>query len=132
MRKLTIVVVCLLIGSASVTHALKCGPRLISEGDHKPEVLHKCGDPEFIEEVLFYETVVLDPRTHKQRVHAHSTSARRGESSLQYEIPAGHRLLTQPIRAEDWTYNFEPHRLMHRLRFINGKLKTIRTLGYGY
>jgi hypothetical protein len=49
-----------------------------------------------------------------------------------YEIPAGHELLTRPVRAEDWTYNFGPNRLMQRLRFINGQLHEIDTMGYGY
>ena len=33
---------------------------------------------------------------------------------------------------EIWTYNFGPNKLMRRLRFVDGELQDIETLGYGY
>jgi uncharacterized protein YvpB len=36
------------------------------------------------------------------------------------------------VRVEIWTYNFGPHKLMRRLRFDDGELVEIETLGYGY
>ena len=35
------------------------------------------------------------------------------------------------IAVEEWIYNFGPHRLMHLLRFENGYLVRMGTLGYG-
>jgi hypothetical protein len=116
--------------SASSADALRCGPSLVTEGAYKPEVLHKCGDPHFVEEFLLYETVFLHPHTHQRNIHRHRVPMHGTHGG--YEIPAGHELLTTPVRAEDWTYNFGPNRLMQRLRFINGKLREINTMGYGY
>ena len=36
------------------------------------------------------------------------------------------------VPVERWLYNFGPNRLMLRLRFEDGTLVEVRTLGYGY
>jgi hypothetical protein len=36
------------------------------------------------------------------------------------------------VSVEAWVYNFGPNKLMRRLRFENGVLAQIETLGYGY
>jgi hypothetical protein len=33
---------------------------------------------------------------------------------------------------ETWTYNFGPNKLMQRLRFVDGVLEDIESLGYGH
>jgi hypothetical protein len=130
MLRLILLFACFVLVSASPADALRCGPRLVTEGAYKPEVLYKCGEPEFVEEYLLYETVFLDPYTHERKMHLHRVPMYGPHGG--YEIPVGHTLLTTPVRAEDWTYNFGPNRLMQRLRFINGKLHEINTMGYGY
>ncbi|MDH3599951.1 MAG: DUF2845 domain-containing protein [Candidatus Tectomicrobia bacterium] len=130
MLRLMLLFACFVLLSVSSADALRCGPRLITKGAYKPEVLHKCGEPEFIEEFLLYDTVFLHPHTHQRRIHAHRVPIHGTHGG--YEIPAGHTLLTTPVRVEDWTYNFGPNRLMQRLRFINGKVHEIDTMGYGY
>ena len=121
---------CFVLMSASSADALRCGPRLISEGAYKPEVLYKCGEPHFVEEYLLYQTVFVDLHSHQRTIHSHQVPISGTHEA--YEIPAGHTLLTTPIRVEEWTYNFGPTRLMQRLRFIHGKLREINTMGYGY
>ena len=33
---------------------------------------------------------------------------------------------------ETWTYNFGPNKLMRRVRFVDGIVEEVETLGYGY
>ena len=36
------------------------------------------------------------------------------------------------IPVEIWTYNFGPYKLMRQVRFVDGVIEEIETLGYGY
>ena len=36
------------------------------------------------------------------------------------------------VPVEIWTYNFGPYKLMRRVRFVDGLVEEIETLGYGY
>lgn len=36
------------------------------------------------------------------------------------------------VREEVWTYNFGPNRLMQRIRFLDGVVTNIDSVGYGY
>ena len=36
------------------------------------------------------------------------------------------------VPVEIWTYNFGPYKLLRRVRFVDGKVDEIETLGYGY
>lgn len=86
-------------------HAMRCGTRIVKEGDYALDVLHRCGEPEYLEQSVDYRY-----------------------RSVYY----GYAPSLVPVTIEVWTYNFGPNRLMRRLRFENGELKSIRTLGYGY
>ncbi len=130
MRRLIMLLACFVLVSSSSAAALRCGSRLITKGAYKPEVLHKCGEPDFVEDFLLYNTFILNPHTHRRKIHNHRVPLR--GTHREYEIPAGHKLLATPVQAEGWTYNFGPRRFMQRLLFVNGKLREIKTLGYGY
>jgi len=39
--------------------------------------------------------------------------------------------VTDCITVDMWTYNFGPHRLVHKLIFKSGRLTAIQTHGYG-
>ena len=91
--------------------AFNCGQKLVHEGDSRYDVRARCGEPADIE--------VTD-----------------------HPAPADHLVLRAPVLAapgslvevpvEIWTYNFGPNKLMRRLRFVDGELENIETLGYGY
>lgn len=89
--------------------ALRCGTDLVLEGDRKIDVLKICGPPDFKEERVVYEVVKI-------------------------RHPGGGLALEKyvPVTIEEWTYNLGSHRLMRLLRFKDGVLKEIETLGYGY
>jgi len=89
--------------------ALRCGTRLVSLGDHKLEVLNKCGEPTLIEP-LGYGHYTYWPH-HSHRLHGHYTAF---------------------AQLEEWTYNFGPRRFMRLVRFADGKVVRIISLDYGY
>lgn len=82
----------------------ECSESIVSPGDLKTEVLAKCGEPTIKEVRQEASTEKLDAR--------------------------GERVLY--ITIEEWTYNLGPNRFVRILTFRNGKLKDIRTGGYGY
>ena len=118
----------MLIVGVSPVYALFCGSAIISEGDYKHEVLRKCGEPVAVEEQVVYETIYVDPYSHPH----HRRPLRKDFPHSLHGVPVGPRILTVPVHIEIWTYNFGPHRLMYRLHMVEGVLRDIRTLGYGY
>jgi hypothetical protein len=95
---------------AAPAHAFRCGTRLVHEGDTRAEVAAKCGDPTDIERRSVWRRPV---------VWYH-----------------GHPYYTSPdvveIPVESWVYNLGPNKLMRRVRFEDGIVTEIETLGYGY
>lgn len=101
---------CLLAAGPIAAETLRCGDDLITEGDAMARVLRLCGEP-----VDVQRTVELREPT--------------------YWI--GGRLVRaaggwREVPIETWTYNFGPSRFMRRLRFEDGAVVSIETLGYGY
>lgn len=87
--------------------ALRCGRDLISVGDRKLEVLHACGEPDLV-----------DVWEERQRNDIYFYG---------HWYPN-----TETVVIEVWSYNFGPSRFMRTLRFENGELTEIETLGYGF
>lgn len=90
--------------------AMRCGTRLVREGDTRSAVRELCGEP-----------VDIQTRTILRRPYydAHGRFIYFGDGLV--EIPV-----------EVWTYNFGPYKLMRRIRFVDGLVDEIETLGYGY
>jgi hypothetical protein len=94
----------------AAAETLRCGNDLITEGDPLPRVLRLCGEPVDVERF----TEFREPT---------------------YWI--GGRLVRaaggwREVRIETWIYNFGPNTFMRRLRFEDGEVVSIETLGYGY
>lgn len=88
--------------------ALRCGTRIIGEGDHVTKLLHYCGEP-------------------------HSVRTRTAQRALfgnvdNVPFPG----FVEDVRIEDWTYNFGPRKLMRMITLENGVVVRIKQLGYGY
>ena len=81
-----------------------CSEQLVSEGDLKSDVVAKCGEP-----------AAKDIRQEEVKTRVDQTTER-----------------SIFITIEEWTYNLGPNRFLRILTFRNGKLKDIRTGGYGY
>jgi hypothetical protein len=95
-----------------IAHAdsLRCDGKLALQGDSRMEVRAKCGEPGDV----VHSTLAL------------RTTAARYDRVYYAEEAA----IIVPV--EIWTYNFGPHRFMYRLRFVNGVLEGLETMGYGF
>jgi len=89
---------------------LRCGSKLIEDGDSIEKVRTYCGEPTEISrrEILRSPSYVRGGRV--------------------YHL--GTEAVAVPV--ELWTYNFGPNKFMRRLKFVDGYLEEIETLGYGY
>jgi len=84
--------------------ALRCGTRIVKQGDLAPQVRDECGDP------FFVDTYAGSPGV-----------------GVETPVEPGAAVTT-----EAWYYNFGPQRLMVRLEFSGGVLAREQTLGYGF
>src|SRR5688572_16422584 len=102
----------LLTLAASAAHAdsLRCGTRLVHEGDTREVVIAKCGEATGIDRRSVWRRPVVWIRGRPFHVGIH-----------EIEIPV-----------ELWTYNFGPNRFMRLIRFEDGRVVDIETLDYGY
>jgi hypothetical protein len=90
--------------------SMRCGSKLIVEGDTAGMLRNRCGEP-----VAISRRALLRPAVvwiNGRRVHV------------------GHGAVEVPV--ETWEYNFGPRRLMQRVRLEDGLVVAIDTLGYGY
>ena len=98
----------LLLPAAASADAMRCGSRLISDGDPIEKVREHCGEPSQTQRTW----IVRQPR-------------------FEYggqEIPFPGE---EEVPVDLWTYDFGPNTLMRRIRFVAGKVDSIETLGYG-
>lgn len=93
---------CLLV-SAPAAWAFRCGARAVDVGDYDFQVRARCGDPYWISDTS--TLWVYD---------AYGPVVQRSERIV-----------------EEWYYNFGSSRLVQRLVFVDGRLDTIESLGYG-
>lgn len=90
--------------------AMRCGGRLVSEGDTPAAVRAKCGEPTEVSRSARLAAPVIWRNGHPFRV---------GDDSIE-------------VRIESWVYNLGPARFMRRIRFEDDRVVSIETLGYGY
>lgn len=100
----------LLPASPAAADALRCGTRLVTDGDTRAQVEARCGAPADISR----RTRLAAPI-----VWRHGRPYRIGDGAIEVEI-------------EEWTYNLGPQRFMRRVRFEDGLVVAVDTLGYGY
>jgi hypothetical protein len=100
----------LLHAGAAGADSMRCGTRLVSDGDSTSKVEALCGAPTDIQ-----RKEVLQRPVRWYRGRPYYTS---------YE--------PVPIPVEYWTYNLGPSKLMRRLKFEDGLLVDVETLGHGY
>jgi hypothetical protein len=89
---------------------MRCGSKLVTTGDPRAKVRQFCGEP-----------VDVQTRSILRRPHF-------GIGGRTYTYGDGY----VEIPVEIWTYNFGPYKLMRQIRFVDGRVEDIATLGYGY
>ncbi|HEY8537410.1 MAG TPA: DUF2845 domain-containing protein [Steroidobacteraceae bacterium] len=107
---LCVIAACLVAPAASADDAMRCGSRLVTFGDTRGAVLARCGEPAEIQ----FRSILRRP------------SYRLNGRVFYY----GDGFVEVPV--EIWTYNFGPYKFMRRVRFVDGIVDEIETLGYGY
>lgn len=108
----------MLLASMPAAHAddtMRCGTRLVGEGDGKDKVRTLCGEPTSISLAGY----VGGP--------GYYTDYNDGLYQYSYLWPGW-----TAVPVEIWTYNLGPHKLLRTLRFVGDELDEIRTNGYGY
>ena len=111
MNRVAVLLALALLASSPSFAAFRCGSKLVSEGATRSEVAAKCGEPA---EVVAQRSVLRRPV-----IWNYGRPYYIGDDYL--EVPV-----------ESWIYNLGPNKLMRRLRFEDGILTEIETLGYGY
>jgi hypothetical protein len=113
-RPLLVTATLLLVAAAAAgparADALRCGTRLVSEGDTRVQVEARCGAP---------ADIIRRTRLAAPVIWRHGRPYRVGNGEIE-------------IVVEEWTYNLGPHRFMRRVRFEDGVVVAVDTLGYGY
>ena len=118
-RLLMLVLVLLL---AEPAFALRCGNRVISDGDPMIKVKKYCGEPDAVQTRSIVRTGLPRSRTRVDDPDA---------PPLDDELLVRDRSYVE-VLVEDWTYNFGPNKLMRLIRFENGVVRDIEQLGYGF
>jgi len=124
MKKLTLLcmAICALLWSAAAVNsaqAMRCGSRLISEGDPKEKLVNECGPPTNIE-------------TWEEERYHHYDAPPPAYLSREFERYGSAYRVKVFIRVELWSYNYGPSRFMDYVRIENGTVRNIYSGGYGY
>jgi len=98
----------LLLSDEASADTLRCGSKLISDGDPIEKVLQYCGEP-------------------VERKRTWITRQPRFEYGGQ-EIPFEG---SEDVPVDLWTYDFGANKLMRRIRLVAGKVESIETLEHG-
>ena len=96
------------LATPAAADTLRCGSRLIKEGDTQDKALAVCGEP------------AQQSRTWIERPPQYELGGQ------WYSYPG-----TEFVPVDVWTYDFGPNRLMQRVRFVAGLIVSIETLGKG-
>ena len=102
--------VLLALATPASADGMRCGSKLLSNGDPRAKVRQFCGEPTDVQTRSILRRPIFN---FGGRVYTY------GDGYV--EVPV-----------EIWTYNFGPYKLMRQVRFVDGRVEDIETLGYGY
>lgn len=99
----------LAVALPAAADGMRCGSKLMTTGDPRSKVRQFCGEPTDIQT----RSILRQPLF-----------------NFGGRIFHGDGFVEVPV--EIWTYNFGPYKLMRQVRFVDGVIEEIETLGYGY
>jgi hypothetical protein len=105
--------------AASPAAAMRCGSRIIAEGDLKEKVLAECGEPSNVErweEERYYDYDAPPPSDRYREFDRYGNAYR----------------VKVHVNVELWTYNYGASRFMDYVRIENGRVREIYSGGYGF
>lgn len=97
-----------LLPGIALADSMRCGSRIVKDGDTIDKVLDVCGEPAKME------------RTWIQRAPQYELGG------TYYSFPG-----TEDVPVDQWTYDFGPNKLMRRVRIVGGIVVSIVELGKG-
>ena len=100
----------LLLPAAAAADSMRCGTRLITDGDTAAKVEARCGEPSSITRAAILRRPAL----------------------WRHGRPYYLSVYPEPVAVEFWTYNLGSHKLMRRIRIEDGIVTDIETLSHGY
>src|SRR5688500_6065539 len=100
----------LAVAAPASADGMRCGGKLMTNGDPRAKVRQFCGEPTDIQTRSILRRPFFD---FGGRVFTY------GDGYV--EVPL-----------QIWTYTFGPYKLMRQVRFVDGRVEDIETLGYGY
>jgi len=101
---------------ASVADGMRCGTRLVSQGDSTYEVKSRCGPPQDA-------TRRVETRTERRRVRV---ACGRGDAQCDRV-----QEVSVDVVVDEWIYDFGPQQFVRYLTFLDGKLAHVATGSYG-
>ena len=107
-NRFVVVVSGLLLASGASADSVRCGSKVISDGDPMEKVRQYCGEPTETKRTWM---------TRKPRFEY-------GGQEIPFEG-------TEDVPVDLWTYDFGPHKLVRRIRFIASKVDSIETREHG-
>ena len=107
-NRFVVVVSGLLLASGTSADSVRCGSKVISEGDPMERVRQYCGEPTETKRTWM---------TRKPRFEY-------GGQEIPFEG-------SEDVPVDLWTYDFGPHKLVRRIRFIASKVDSIETREHG-
>jgi hypothetical protein len=113
--------VCVLTWLVSVNafaDGMRCGTKLVSDGDSLHDVRSRCGEPDHAERRVEKRTV----RRWVQGPCLQDRGAVRCGQMVERTVE---------VVIDEWTYDFGPHKFVHYLTFEQDTLLTVRTGSYG-
>ena len=118
-RRTVPAVLALVIGflATDQAHAFRCGSRIVQEGMHESEVVRLCGEPVSTAHLGYVIRAVH---------YGRSVTRNRDR------YPRDYGYYREEVPVIEMIFNFGPRKLMRKLRFEGGVLRSIRTMGYGY
>ncbi len=119
--KCLVFTLCLLLSMP--VFALRCDRTLIQPGDFKEDVLEYCGDPDSVQS--HYEKRA---NVNYADISQYNRNRRFSGNSITYG-QSNYRDVE--VLVEEWVYNFGSSRLRKLLRFENGRLVEVISLGKG-
>jgi ABC-type oligopeptide transport system substrate-binding subunit len=103
--------------------ALRCGHSLVQPGDRKSYVYEICGEPDYVDS--HYER-----RGNANQANINQFNFNRNQRFPNNSFNYGQSYYEDvEILVEEWTYDFGSSRLRKLLRFENGRLKEVESLG---
>jgi hypothetical protein len=115
-----------LLGTSAQANTMRCERDLISRGDNQGEVLLACGEPL----IATYRTIYRSGIPNSRYRNLSLGNGYYADITSRELIHHNQSVVEVPV--EVWTYNFGPRVFMREVTFTDGRVTSIRTLGYGH